>query len=308
MIVDVTTHNKIYNTVGSQAQWYRHRWGRRDYPELDLSLSDIPDNHIYHLTCIYGDPADWKHINQFLENTDKTIFIDTYGMFDDLTIDLLSQKSIGFIKIKVDGWTETMGKVYLHQQLDAVKKTARSLRSVVKMEYAIYDHNVCDIKGFKFFCESNNIEYEVVLGEETDNGLSCIVNENGEWLYDIFSVHTVDETQLDRAPKDLDQTTTGYERLKTYLKGPDGRSILEHPLIPQIANLAVSQDIKDKFQEDTVKFIAPTGQLFENIHLGQIFMLLLASDWKFTSLDLPNLDDYEKSILYAASLLSTMVQ
>ena len=34
--VDLTTKNTVYNTLGPQAQWIQHRFGRRDYPDIEL--------------------------------------------------------------------------------------------------------------------------------------------------------------------------------------------------------------------------------------------------------------------------------
>lgn len=306
MILDVTTKNRVYNTVGPQAQWYRHRWGKRDYPDLDLRLSDIPDNPIYHLTCMYGDPADWKHIDKFLKVTDRTLFIDSYGMFKKSTLQLLTESSLGFINIRVDGWNNTMGKVFLGQKLNSVKKSISALNSKVKLEYRLYRHNLSDLTEFKEFCDNSDIEYSVLPGELTDDGLSCIVSPVGEWLYDIHSAS--EELQLGYAPEQLHKTALGAERLKTYISDPLGRRITEYPMIPNITNLTVTQEIKDKYTEESSTFVSCTGHVFDNVQLGQLFMLLLAPDWKFSILDLPKLNDYEKSILYGASVLSAMVQ
>jgi hypothetical protein len=300
MIIDATTHSKVYNTVGPQAQWFAHRWGRRDYPDLHLDPSQIPDNDVYHLACFYGDTAEWKHLDDFLCTTDATVFIDTYGMFSTSTVELLQQSRIGFIKIHVDGWDRTMGKVHLNQDIQKVKHTMYMLSDKVQMEYYLYEHNMCDVPAFEQFCKDNDVQYNIQSGALNDDGMSCIVDENAEWLYDIFPAS--ETLKSDHEPA-LYKSTLGSERLKTYLREPDGRGILNKPMLPNMSTVTVPQSIKKKFQSGG-EFVAVTGHAFDSVELGQMFSMLLCSDWKFNALDLKNIDDYRLSILYAASVLT----
>ena len=303
MLVDVTTHNKVYNTVGPQAQWFAHRWGRRDYPELHLNPDFIPEHEIYHLTCFYGDTAEWKYLDNFLCTTQGTVFIDTYGMFSTSTIELLKESRLGFIKIPVDGWTKTMGSVHLHQQLEKVAHTMYMLPEKVIVEYSLYEHNMCDLPEFEKFCKSNQITYSIVPGVLNDDGMSCIVSEYAEWLYDVFPAPEILNYTKDIT---LYKSALGAERLKTYLKEVEGRSILNQPLLPNLSTVAIPQSIKNKFNTNQGKFISVTGHAFDCVELGQMFSMLLCTDWKFSPTEVKNLDDYKLSILYAASVLNAM--
>jgi len=303
MILDVTTHNTVFNTVGLQAKWFAHRWGQRNYPLMDLELSDIPDAHIYHLACTYGDPADWKYIDDFLLTTTQTIFIDTYGMFSTSTLQLLQDLTIGFINVHVDGWDTTMGQVFLGQQLERVKDTVFVNPEKTTIVYSVYQHNQCDVANFIKFCKKHNINYDVKPGEITDNGVSCIVNQSAEWLYDLFPAHAQDAD----TDQQLYRSTTGSQRLVTFMRSPEGRSILDNPLLPNLSTLNVSQEIKNKFIDGDPCFVSTTGIVFSNCALGQLYMALLGTDWRFTVLDLPHLDDYLKEVVYGASLIKDLL-
>ena len=41
MNIDPTTHSTVYNPLSSQGQWAQHRFGKRDYPELNLDLETV---------------------------------------------------------------------------------------------------------------------------------------------------------------------------------------------------------------------------------------------------------------------------
>ena len=301
MILDVTTHSSVYNTVGPQAQWYAHRWGKRDYPELHLDPAKIPPNNLYHLACFYGDTAEWKYLDDFLCKTVATIFIDSYGMFKSSTLELLQQCNIGFIKIPVDGWDTAMGKVHLGQDIESVKHSAYLLANKnVQLEYHLYQHNQEDVFEFKKFCKENNIPHTIVPGILNDDGISCIISENSKWLYDVYPA--VDNSKHIA----LNKTTLGAQRLKTYIKAPQGRSILHKPNIPNLSMIDIPEDLKQRYAPSSETFIASSGHCFNNVELGQMFCMLMCSDWQFSVLDIKNMDDYKLSIVYAGSLLTSM--
>lgn len=309
MILDVTTNNTVYNTISLQAKWFAHRWGKRHYPTLDLELSNIPASPIYHLACAYGDPADWKHIDEFLLTTNQTVFLDTYGMFTTSTLELLKDVSVGFVHLYIDGWETTMGKVHLGQQLERVKNTVFALPRTTTLIYSVYQHNMCDIPEFIQFCKKHKIKYDIRHGDITDDGLSCIVNQDADWLYDVWAAPTTNPDDMDFSQEwPLYKSTTGSQRLLTFMRSPEGRSIIDKPLIPNLTMLTLSEKIKDKFIDTEPCFVAVTGMIFENRELGQLFMALLGTDWKFTVLDLPHLDDYRKEVLYGASLIKALLE
>ena len=41
--IDLTTKNTVYNTLGPQAQWVQHRFGKRDYPDIELDTNTAFD-------------------------------------------------------------------------------------------------------------------------------------------------------------------------------------------------------------------------------------------------------------------------
>ena len=41
MIIDPTTINNVYNPTGPQGQWIKHRWGKRNFPQIDIQLEKV---------------------------------------------------------------------------------------------------------------------------------------------------------------------------------------------------------------------------------------------------------------------------
>ena len=41
MIIDPTTINNVYNPIGPQGQWIKHRWGKRNFPQIDIKLEKV---------------------------------------------------------------------------------------------------------------------------------------------------------------------------------------------------------------------------------------------------------------------------
>ena len=325
MLVDVTTHNSVYDALSPQAQWFDHRIGRRNYPTVELTLSQIQqlhdnDAHLFHMVSVYGDVADWSHLTDYLiEHPEKPLYIDTYGMFTKDALLLLRDANLHRMVIKIDGWGESMGKIHLGQKHEVVMNTIRevSKNHHVFVEYYTYKHNVKDIKCFLEFCESMHIHAKLTTGDMNDDGLSCIVDQDGQWLYDVYSAgissdwirskHTKNIT-YDAVVDDeiLHKSVTGFNRLRTFIQPPQGRSILNNPILPSLSALTNDTIISKFTSRSQTKSCTVTGHVFDNNDLGMLFSMLLGDDWKVTFNDVSTKDQYRLEALYAIKLLAEM--
>jgi len=349
MIVDPTTKNQIYDPTSPQGEWYAHRWGRRDYPDVELVNDDLTTLYCrptepLHLKCMYGDPADWTDLDRFLRAKNSFIVIvDSYGMFKESTLRVLKRQERE-VNIYIDGWEDTMGKVFLGQDFETVKSSIMELKDVKRngkpalvVHYNLYQHNIEDAKKFCQFAEDEEIAIRVFPGKHCNGYYHSVIDENSNWLYDVFPVHfeglqehemlmAVTEHQskfypipepdpeLSRLPK----TIEAYNTLRTFMKPPEGVSILDGALITKLfPDKQYKIHLTREMLEDTNRYLCPTGHILPSMALGVSFMNMLCTDWRFAKSDVvkPNgqflsyatddgLDDYRMRLLHYAQEIS----
>ena len=321
MIIDPTTHNQIYDPTSPQGEWYAHRWGRRDYPEVELQNDDLTTLYCrptepLHLKCMYGDPADWTDIDKFLRAKNSfTVIMDTYGMLKDSTIRILKRQERQ-VNIYIDGWENTMGKVFLGQDFETVKSSIMELKDVVCnqkpaliVHYNLYQHNIEDAKRFCEFAEEEGVTIRVFPGKHCNGYYHSIIDENSNWLYDVFPVDFEDLQEHERLieisenqatfypfPEPdpslacMPKTLAAYNTLRTFMKDPEGESILDDALI---TNLFPDKKLKIELTRRMIgednRYLCPTGHILPNMQLGVTFMNMLCSDWSFKKSDIVTL-------------------
>ena len=294
MIIDVTTKNSVYDPTGAQGQWFQHRWGRRDYPEIELSWSrfqeviqDVTDT-IY-LVCTYGDPADWNHLSKAIKLLKNQLHIVTYGMLSEETVAQIQQNncSVTFLLDR----TSTAHPIYQYTDWKIISNNIKSLNKQCFVEFVTYEHNLCDLPELLDMSKRYNLSVKLNSGLNTDGNITCIVNEQCEWLYDIVPYTTGTDflrfSELSELVNSMDtsvsmpvKTVTGYNILRTYYKVQQHRNILEAPLI---SKEPLPQELVTKLSELTDKTnlisVSPTGHIFSNDMMYAMFMRLLGRDW-----------------------------
>jgi hypothetical protein len=87
--IDLTTKNTVYNSLGAQAQWVQHRFGRRNYPDLELDTDTVKQlisqaNDTVNLISVFGDPSEHANIIEIIDFIEpgKLIF-NSYLNFDN---------------------------------------------------------------------------------------------------------------------------------------------------------------------------------------------------------------------------------
>lgn len=266
--IDLTTKNTVYNTLGPQAQWIQHRFGRRKYPDLEIEVDTVvkivqeTEDTINLISC-YGDSSSYSNILDVLSKVKegRCVFNSHLSFENDQLIDTLNNKQ-AYVVVPLFGIEELNDKILLHSNWALVLKNLKNLKCNVCIEFYTYSFNHHQIEKVRSLFNSDNIEIKLKEGIYTHPaGFSPIVNEEGKWLYDVYS------------PKskwaELVQTVNGYNCLIQFIKPIKGKSILNNPLIYRIDGASAKGDVS----------ISVTGDVFPSHNLLIQFSNALCNDW-----------------------------
>lgn len=267
--IDLTTKNTVYNTLGPQAQWIQHRFGRRDYPDVELELdnvlsvlcsTDCPINFI----SVYGDPSCYTHILDVLRNIDigRCVFNSYLNFKNDQLINLLNEKH-AYVVVPLFGIGDLNNKLLLGSEWDTVVENLNNLSCNVCIEWFEYHFNQHQTEQVRKLNNKSNITVNVQSGICTHYlNFSPIVDEYGNWLYDAYLPNSKWQS--------LQKTVNGYNSLIQYIKPKIGKNILAKPLV---------YDPKINYVYDTTISICATGHVFPSYSLSSIFSNALCTDW-----------------------------
>jgi len=317
MIIDTTTKNKVYNPTSAQGQWFQHRWGRRDYPDIELSwekfqevIQDVTDT-IY-LVCTYGDPAEWPHLSKASDLLKDQLHVVTYGMLSDSDVECLlkNETKVTFLLDR----TSKAPQVFLNTDWNIISKNIKTLNKNVFIEYVTYQHNLSDLPELVKLAQRYNIQVKLNTGLSTDGNITCIVSDKCEWLFDAVPFYTNTDflrfselsehvNSIDTSVSAVEKTINGYNTLRTYYKIQHHRNIFESPLITReelpadiIKRLDVDSEIINLIS------VSPTGHVFKNDMMFSMFMRLLGRDWLLSRTHVKQHADnqYMKEVIYYA--------
>lgn len=301
--IDLTTKSTIYNSIGAQAQWIQHRFGRRNYPILSLdtasaitAISQI--NDVIHFMSIFGDPCCHPDFIEILKSveTGKSV-VNTYLNFkNDAIISALSE-SRSYVVVPIYGIGHLADKILLNSDWDIILQNLTNLQCKVCIEFYCFDHNIAQVEAVKDLCNKYNFDLNIRTGTAIHpDGFSPIVNEHGEWLYDVYSCS--DPTNVNWP--NLYKTVNGYNSLIQFLRPTKGRSILNNPIF---------YNVKEKFSYDNNISISVTGHVFPSFNLHQLFSNALCDDWNLSFENIVGLNKLtiRPDFKYLCSAISTIV-
>ena len=321
MIIDVTTHNTIFNPLSAQGQWFQHRWGRRSYDLIDLSIEHFKqcvlntDDDIT-LLCEYGDPANWVHLESACKIAKERLHIISYGLFTEKQIKCIKKYGCNVV-FTLDGLSEC-GSVYLNADRATIQSNIHSLQKQCVIEFKCYEHNLHDIPELIKLYKYKNIPIKFTKGHNVEENYSCIISEKGEWLYDVYGneyetdvlvgndLQPISDKFKNNKRKVLNKSVLGYNLLRTYIKERHERNILESPLISKdVYNESKKNITLKQIQEINMISVSPTGHVFSNSTLFAIFMRMLCRDWSLKRRDIVNFhgNDYAQDVLYCGQYL-----
>jgi hypothetical protein len=272
--IDITTKNTVYNTLGPQAQWVQHRFGRREYPDLDLSsevvkrvVSNTEDT--INFISVYGDPSCHPDILSILESVPagKLVFNTYLNIENDELIKILNEKN-AYIVIPIYGINDLCSKVTLYADWQLILKNLDKLTTQVCIEFYQFNHNAYQVNQLTKICEDRKFDLKIKTNVSLHpSGLSSIVSDDGIWLYDIFNCNNSNRSV------ELHKTSQGYNNLIQFVKPIKGKSILNKPAFFKMA---------ENYTYDTSLSVSVTGHVFPSFELHQLFSNALCTDWNFS--------------------------
>ena len=306
MIIDPTTRNNIYNPLSAQGQWIMHRWGRRDYPEIDIPLEKVLhaldsisegfflfDRPIY-LKSAYGDAALWPDLTRISKVVGSGLTVTTYGMIDPKVAQMVKTHKSMF-HFYVDGYRDLCGKIFQGVNWGDLAGMLSDMSSNAMVEFFVYEHNKHQIPSMLRFCKKRNIKIKFTPGIQNDVVGSCVIDEHGKWLYDVVP-HDVETEMLDLNTGSINEINKGhdlkdeysnlepipltrrlenYKSLRTYIKDINGRSVLESPMVTKL----IEFENIDKNNEPDYH-ITPSGHVTVTSEEYSMFVNMLAPDWQ----------------------------
>lgn len=283
---DITTRNTVFYPLGPQGQWIQHRFGKRNYPDIDLELSTVEEiiktNDTVFFRSIYGDPLCHPNIDKILDiisQTTTSVFFFSFLNVSKKIINKINKIPNIHVYGLVDGCTN-YGKTILDSNAQRVFDNVKALKNIT-LEYRLYKHNVIDVQEIKDKFPKLNLT--VLPGIHLIADFANVVDKNGNWLYDVFYLNTVNESKYTPT---LHKTIDGYKVLVTYLVGVnDGYSILDKPPLAKFIRT------KKVFEND-MNAVSVTGHVFDSTELMTIFSNALCKDWKITS----SIDQYQVEV------------
>lgn len=282
--IDLTTNSPVYNTIGAQAQWIQHRFGRRNYPNLELdadvvikTLSNI--NETINFISIFGEPCAHPNFLEILKtvNVGCSVVNTTLNFVNDHIIDELNNKKT-FVVVPLYGINELCDKIVLHSDWTTISNNLKNLNTGVSVEFYLFEHNIHQLEEVKQFCKDTNCELKINTGVAIHpSGFSPIVNEHAEWLYDAYSAGQSSTIKWGT----LHKTVSGYNSLIQFVKPIKGRSIIDNP--------AVHQFVQDYKYDENIS-ISVTGDVFPSFELHKMFSNALCTDWNLSFNNIANID------------------
>lgn len=334
VIIDPTTRNNIYNPLSAQGQWIMHRWGKRTYPEIDLSLEKVLhaldsisegfflfDRPIY-LKSAYGDAALWPDVTRISKLVGSGLTVTTYGMID-LRLANMIKTHKSMLHIYLDGYRDMCGKIFHGVNWGDVAGLLNDIKSNAMVEFFVYEHNKHQIPSILRFCKKRNIKIKFTPGIHNDVEGSCIIDQHGNWLYDVIphdletemldinygsvneinQFHDLKEEYSNLDPIPLTRRLQNYNTLRTYIKRIKGRNVLSAPMVSKLFDHST---LEEKFGVEGEDFhITPTGHVTTNSEQYSMFVNMLADDWvannQYAQRLLPH-ETYKTKMIYYAQL------
>ena len=308
MIIDPTTHSTVYNPLSSQGQWAQHRFGKRKYPDLTLDLETVLhsldsisegffvfDRPIY-LKSTYGDAGLWKDVTRLSKLVGGMLTVSTYGMLDIKVIKTIKHHQ-AMLHVFCDGFESECGRVFLGAEWDSIANLLSLANSNAMVEFFVFEHNKHQIPYIITFCAQRNVKIKFTPGISNDSIGSCVIDANGNWLYDVVSValetdmldadydagllREIKDTYSNIKPVKTIRHLENYNSLRTFTVEQQGRGLLEFPMISKAIPHEQLQRFDNPVKDDI--HITPTGHVTENGEEYQMFLNMICPDWKMSS-------------------------
>lgn len=307
IFIDLTSKNNQYICVEEQGSWLFHRFGKRKIEDQELDFNFLKkylktqSPKQITLYSILGDPMEYSRILDllhFCRKSDIVVNINTNGFSKKIEKTLAHKIEFCF---KIYGYKDTLDIIIPNVDDTLYKNLNLKFNVKPRIQYMLYEHNLCDVKNVIDICEKNNYTLEIHPGVCVYNNLNHIIDKEGNWLYDIkgiekynldcfYKLYTEFEelkqifNSYEKIDYDLIKSNEGWHLLKNYVKDI-GISILDASL-PNISHTK-------KYNKN--KCISYKGHIFDNIESFTAVTNAYIPDWTLQKFNAR--DEYQKDIL-----------
>ena len=291
IFIDLTSKNNQYICVEEQGSWLFHRFGKRkiDNEELDFEVlkkylkKESPKQIT--LYSILGDPMEYSRILDllhFCRKSDIVVNINTNGFSKKIKKTLAHKIEFCF---RIYGYKDSLDVIIPNVNDTLYKNLKLDFKVKPRIQYMLYEYNLCDVKNIIDLCEKNNYTLEIHPGVCVYNNLNHIIDREGNWLYDIKGVEEYNfncfykpYTEFEELKQifnsyeqidyELVKSNEGWHLLKNYIKDT-GVSILD----------AVLPDIGQKKTYNKLPCISFKGHTFDSIEEMSAITNAYIPDW-----------------------------
>lgn len=303
LTVDLTSNNKVFNCLSPQGSWIFHRFGKREYPLIDIDISKIKNliesNKIttVNFYSIFGDTLahpDFEDIFNFCKEKTIPIQITTNGFYNNI----LNAEHSSY-RVKLYGFTKTINDILFDEDIDTLKENLLQMKNLT-IEYHCYKHNLIDLPELLQFCKENNINILCVPGVCIHDDINHVIDVAGNWIHDINGIQKMDLdylyseiTEFDKAIEyfkefnaiELNKSVIGYHVIKLAVGKLEGEGILDTNLL----------DFKKGEIVDEGLHITVTGHILNNFKQFVNVSSAIPNDWKFENFSLK--DDFQSDLV-----------
>lgn len=291
--IDTTTKSTVFNPLSASGQWLCSTFGKRSignidagYPTIVEFTQELPNLKSITLYSEYGDALEWAPVSNFvLVMTVQGVFtmIDTYGMNNPQTFTKIKDSSVE-ITFNIDGIHEQSGKVFLHSEWKVIKHNIAIMGKKARVKFYKFKHNAYQQPAIQKFCNAVGATLEVIEDPLFGRQLFSVIDESGNWLYDIHHWQSSEPT--------LHKTMNGWNVLKTKTQKVKGKPIdlVKSISVPPTAS---------RLETDDLICVTIKGHVIKGSSRAQIFSNALCGDWHYNNIDTHS--DYNQSAIYELS-------
>ena len=294
--LDITSKSKVFNCLLPQGNSYFHKFGRRNYPISDLNLQKIDHHYIANnkfdkvfCNSFYGDSICHPKLSSLvkrLNKHNKELLVFTHG--SEVSEDKLAElkENNATLYLHLYGAFNSANLVTQNLNWKYIETLIEYYKEKLIIEYHIFKQNLADIDSLIDLCLKNNVTLNFKKEDNGDVPFS-IINEQGEWLYDLLKIDNqyntlntfLNNKDLEKVKNTFEleksslyKSTQGYGNLKFYLFNKSNNNILN---LNHVSTL--NEDID--FDEEDNLYINYLGYEFNNKTLYEVFNQCLCDDW-----------------------------
>lgn len=254
LTVDLTSKSHVYDTLGPVSNWLNHRFGSRSIDEsIELStltalINSSSQLRLVILQSVFGDPVCYDHIQELCDLCDLKkikLVIDTYGMGELTTFNTFNCVD-ATVNVCVSNVVNSEDDaVFLNSEWSSIKQNTAVLGQKATVNFELFKHNNHQLPLAQQYSQETGCKIKINNGRLNAANISCIIDSNGKWLYDLHPNEYQGPTKV--------KTMDGWHNLKHYSRPPSS------PM-----EISYSRKIPSEIIESDKIWVCANGAIFDN--------------------------------------------